>query len=136
LGCTVVGGVAVVVVEFVVAAAGLQLSSEMTAVVSAEQVAEMTDDSVSAAAAVVVRTVAAADDDDVFVAAGDKHTDSVESCQFHCYPGSHPIEKVCKNNYWSQYSLFLISFMYPMLCGSLVQTAWQVLRLQVETASS
>jgi hypothetical protein len=100
LGCTVVGGVAVVADEFVDAAAGLQLSSEMTAVVSAEQVAEMTDDSVSAA--VVVRTVAAADDDDVFVAAGDKHIGSVESCQFHYYPGSHPIEKVYKNNYWSQ----------------------------------
>ncbi|PNF20313.1 hypothetical protein B7P43_G13687, partial [Cryptotermes secundus] len=65
----------------------------MTAVVSAGQVVEMTDDSVSAAAAVVVeRTVVAAvdddddDEDDVFNAAGDKHTGSVESCQFHCYP--------------------------------------------------
>jgi cytochrome c biogenesis factor len=66
------------------------------AVVSAEQVVEMSDVSVYAAVAVVVTEVAVVAADDADVLAADKHTGSVGSCQFHCYPGSRPTENTSK----------------------------------------
>lgn len=110
-GCTAAAAAAVVV--FVVGVEWLLLLLATAVAASVEHIAEMSDDSASVAAAAVVVTevgVAAAVDADVLVV--DKRIGSVESCQFHCYPGSHPIQNTNKRTCIKQFILVINSVTY------------------------
>jgi hypothetical protein len=109
--------VVVVVVVVVAAAAAAAAVVVVVVVASVEQVVEMYDDSVSVVAVVVtgVADAAAADDAavDADVLVVDKHTGSVESCQFRCYPGSRPTENTSRRTYIKQLILVVNSVTYP-----------------------